>query len=129
MAKIKFTKSGRSDLTIERGRSIPISTPITINQELNLTESMNAKVIDYGSFATYIKIELRNLTKDNYDGSINGLYSWFSSSQINWCENNFTMVDEQGVSQTVRLWQTEFDMTRDLNSGRYSISFILKKES
>jgi hypothetical protein len=129
MAKITFIKGGLSNLTMERGRSIPLSMPIEINQELYQTESMNAKVIDYGSKATYIKMEFRFLSKDNYDGAVNGLSTWFNSSQINWCSNSFTMVDESGVSHTVRLWQTNWDMPRDINNNRYSVVFILKKEA
>jgi len=46
---IIFQKTGLSDLTLERGRLFPIVEPITINQELYLTESMTPKVVDYGN--------------------------------------------------------------------------------
>ena len=50
---IVFSKAGLSDLTLERGRLYPISKPIQINQELYMTESLNAKVVDFGSTATF----------------------------------------------------------------------------
>jgi len=124
---IVFSKAGLSDLTLERGRLYPISKPIQINQELYMTESLNAKVVDFGSTATFWMMVFSYLSKDNYDGTTNGLKTWFESSTINWCENNFTLTDESGVSHTVRLWQNKFDM-QESSSGRWNISFTLLKE-
>lgn len=124
---IVFSKAGLSDLTLERGRLYPLSTPIEINQELYLTENLNPKIIDYGSTITYWKLAFNHLSKDNYNGTVNGLYTWFSSSTINWSEANFTLTDEKGVTHTVRLWQTNFDMPQN-EGGRYSISLTLLEE-
>lgn len=124
---IVFQKAGLSDLTLERGRLFPVSSPITINQENYLTEDMNPKVVDYGATAQLLAIELDGLSKDNYNGAVNGLYTWFASSTINWCENSFTLVDEYGSSHTVRLWQKEFDM-QQVGPNRYQLSLTLLKE-
>ena len=124
---IKFQKSGMSDLTIEKGRLFPVSEPIEINQEIHLTESNNPKVIVYGDNLKIIELKFKGLTKDNYNGTVNGLYTWFNDSNINWMENSFTMIDEQGVSHTVRLYQKKFDMKMDSN-GRYSIALKFIEE-
>ena len=125
---IVFSKAGLSDLTLERGRMMPYSPKeIEIHQERYLTESNNAKITDYGSDLTFIKLAFNYLSKDNYDGTTNGLYTWFASSTINWSENNFTLTDEIGVTHTVRFWQGNFNMVK-MRGGRYQIELILKKE-
>ena len=124
---IKFQKSGMSDLTLEKGRLFPVSAPIEINQELHLTESNNPVVIVYGDNLNLIELKFKGLTKDNYDGTVNGLKTWFEDSNINWMENNFTLIDEKGVSHTVRLYQKKFDMKMDSN-GRYSVSLKFIEE-
>ena len=125
---IVFQKSGLSDLTIERGRLFPFSPKnITVHQDRYLTESNNAKIVDYGANLQLIKLSFKNLTKDNYDGAINGLKTWFETSNINWSVNSFTMIDESGVSYTVRFWQKDFQMPQQVN-GRYEITLILKVE-
>jgi len=124
---IVFSKSGLSDLTLERGRLYPLPMPIQINQELNLTDGMNPKVTDYGGTAQFWKVVFNYLSKDNYDGSVNGLKTWFESSQVNWCENSFTLTDENGVAHAVRLWQKGFDMPEN-SSSRYSVGLTLLEE-
>ena len=125
---IIFSIGGRSNLTLERGRIVPY-TPVEyqINQELYLTESNNPKVVDYGGTAQFIKLAFSHLSKDNYDGAINGLNTWFLSSEVNWAGNSFTMTDESGATHTVRFWQKRFAMLRD-GAGRYSLSITLLKE-
>lgn len=125
---ITFIKSGLSNLTMERGRAVPYSPDeIEPNQLMELTESDNPIVVDYGSSLNFITLELTNLSKDQYDGSVNGLKTWFQSTEINWAANSFTMVDEFGVSNTVRWWQKTFSMPV-FSNGRYSISFRLLKQ-
>ncbi len=121
---IVFSAGGMSNLTLERGRLYPLSIPIQINQELNLTDGMNPKVTDYGGTAQFWKVIFNYLSKDNYDGSVNGLKTWFEDGNINWCENSFTLTDENGVAHTVRLWQKNFDMPENSN-GRYSVGLTL----
>lgn len=127
MGSIVFKKSGLSDLTIERGRVYPVRQPIQINQERYLTESMNPKVIGYGSTLETIILEFVGLTRDNYDGATNGIKTWLSSSTINWSENSFTLVDERGDTHTVRYWSDTFDMPR-VYGNRYSTTLTLLKE-
>jgi len=127
MADIIFQKGGMSDLTIERARVLPSTIPIEINQKRHLTQSMNAKVVDYGSTMETFQISFQGLTRDNYDGVVNGLKTWFSNSNINWAKNSFTMRDENNEVFTVRFWQDDFDMPNE-EGDVYSISLILKKE-
>lgn len=122
---IQFTKGGMSDLTLEHGRLFPVEQPIEVNQENYLTESLNAKVIDFGGSITIYKLRFNNLTRDNYDGTVNGLKTWFENSNINWMMNTFSLIDENGVTHTVQLWQKEFNM-RMLPNSRYEIELILK---
>jgi len=125
---IVFSKAGMDSLTLERGRTMPYSPKeIEIHQERYLTESNNAKITDYGSDLTLIKLGFNYLSKDNYDGATNGLYTWFSSSTINWSENSFTLTDEVGVAHTVRLWQSNFNMPK-MRGGRYQTQLIFKEE-
>lgn len=124
---IIFSKGGMSDLTLERGRIFPIQSPIQINQERHFTESMNPKVIVYSGTAEFFELKLEGLSRDNYDGTVNGLKTWFENALINWSENNFTLVDEEGNSLTVRLWQDNFNPQEE-SANRYSISLTLLKE-
>ena len=125
---IVFSKSGLSDLTLERGRMFPYSDgSITIHQDRYLTESNEAKVVDYGSDLTMIVLRFQYLSKDNYNGATNGLKTWFQTSEINWSANSFTMTDEDGVAHTVRFWQGDFSMPKTSN-GRYQIQLVLKEE-
>lgn len=121
---ITFAKGGMNTLTLERGRVYPLSRPIDINQELNLTDGMNPKVTDYGGTAKYWQLVFNYLSKDNFDGAINGLKTWFESATINWCANSFTMTDERGAAIVVRLWQKRFDMSEH-GSSRFGISLTL----
>ena len=125
---IVFSKAALSDLTLEHGRMLPYDVEdIQINQENYLTESLNPKVVDYGGSVNFIKLDFRYLSKDNYDGTVNGLKTWFASTAINYCANNFTMTDEKGGTHTVRLWQNKFTMSNDV-ANRYGISLILLEE-
>lgn len=125
---ISFIKSGLSNLTLERGRLYPVRKPIEVNQERYLTESLNEKIVNFGGTIELYALEFSHLSKDNYDGTINGLKTWFSSSTINWSFNTFTLVDENGINHIVRLWQDDFDMQMD-SSGRYSLKLLLKVSS
>lgn len=128
MQAIIFQKGGLSDLTLERARIFPINRIQNINQELYLTESMAPKVVNYGGSSKIIEVVLEGLSKDNYDGTVNGLKTWFENSSINWSENNFTMLDEYGESFTVRYWQNNFNMP-EIKGDQYSISFQLLVEA
>lgn len=125
---ITFQKSGLSDLTIERGRLFPAKSKIRINQDRYLTESMNAKVVSRGASAQFITLKISGLSADNYDGTVNGLKTWFESATINWSAASFTMVDEDGTSHTVRYWRDDFDMP-EVSPNRYEITIELKKEA
>ena len=125
---IIFSASGMSNLTLERGRMLPYTPEeVQINQERYLTESNNAKVIDYGTDISFISLVFMFLSQDNYDGSVNGLKTWFEDSNINWSENSFTMTDEAGTAWTVRLWQSDFKMPK-MRGGRFMVELILKVE-
>jgi len=88
---------------------------------------MTPKVVDYGNTLKLIELKLEGLSRENFDNAVNGLKTWFESSQINWCENSFTMVDETGTNRTVRLWQKEFKMA-EVSPNRYSVSLTLLEE-
>ena len=125
---ITFKKTGLTDLVISRGRILPSSEPIIINQDKLITSSNNVIIIDKGINTKLIKLSFKFLTKDNYDGAINGLKTWFENSQINWMENTFTLVDENNVEKTVRLWDDKFDMKFE-KGDTYSVSLTLRDES
>ncbi len=126
---IKFQHSGMSELTLERGRVTPyVPEEIEPHQDLYLTEGNNPKVINYGDPLKFMKLEFKYLSRDNYDGTVNGLKTWFEDSTINWSANNFTLVDENNVSWTVRLWQKKFNM-KNLGNDRYSVELVLLIES
>lgn len=127
MAKIVFQKSGLSDLTLERGRIFPVSSPIQVNQERYLTESLNAKVVVYSPSASFMEFKLAGISKDNFDGATNGLKTWFESSQVNWSENSFTLLDEDNVEHTVRLWQDELNV-EEISPNRYQVTLLFKEE-
>ncbi len=127
MSKIVWKKTGMSDLTIDKGRSFPVNEPIQINQERYLTESLNAKVINFGSSAKFIQLDIAGVPRDNYNGTINGIKSWFENSNVNWSKNSFTMIDERGVTLTVRLWQDDFNMPEQW-ANRHNVSILLKVE-
>lgn len=124
---IIFSHASMSDLTIERGRLFPLREPIELNQERQLTENKNPKVIDYGGYLNLWEMRFEGLSKDNYDGVVNGLKTWFQDSNINWAQNNFTLTDESGTDHTMRYWADDFDMPADADN-RYSITLILLKE-
>ena len=124
---IQFTKAGVGKLTLERGRVLPARRPVKINQIMSLTKGNNAKVADIGSALKLIELRLEGLSRDNYDGSVNGLLTWFENSGINWAQNTFTLTDEFGATKTVRLWQKDFDMV--VNEGEtFSVTLTLKVE-
>ena len=128
MSTIIFQQAGMSDLTIEHGRTLPLELDdITINQERYLTEDNKPKVVDYGDDQNIIRMHFKSLTKDNFDGTINGLRTWFQNALINWSQFSFTMVDEAGATHTVRYWTDKFRMPMAVN-GLFSITFELLKE-
>ena len=124
---IQFSKSGMSTLTLERGRLFPIQNPKTANQDRYLTESNNPKVINYGDALEVMELNLAFLSKDNYDGAINGIKTWFENANINYSENSFTLTDEVGETHTVRLWQDKLNIQK-VSSGRYQIKILLLVE-
>ena len=124
---ITFIKSGRSNLNLERGQLFPMNNTIEPNQELHLTESDDPKVIDYGSSLKILELKFTGLSKDNYDGVVNGLKTWFESSEINWSENSFTLEDDQGNSKTVRFWDKNFNMPQ-IAANVYSLKIRLLEQ-
>lgn len=121
---VVFQKSGLSDLTFENGRAYPLSSPVEFNQEIYENEDRSVKVVDYGGTPVeYIQINLPGMNQKE----ALGLLAWFKSSQVNGAANTFTMVNENGESQTVRLWQTRVETEQD-GFGIYSASFTLRKE-
>jgi hypothetical protein len=126
---ITFQGSGMSDLAVQHGRSFPFSpSSIEWNQEVHLTEEYNSKILDFGSSIEFIQVVLTGLTRDNYQGSVNGLRTWFMDSNINGAETSFTFIDENNETHTVRLWQTKINFQLD-GFDSYSVSFVLKKEA
>jgi len=67
------------------------------------------------------------LSKDNYDGSINGLKTWFENAAIDWRKNYFQYTDESGSEYDVRLWDEVFSM-EEYASNRYRIRILLREE-
>ena len=128
MATITFQKASMTDLILERGRLLP-TTPevISINQDMYLTESNDAKTVKYGTNLKTSKLSFNNLTVDNYNGTVNGLKTWFEDALIDWTLNSFTLINEAGETLTVRLWQKKFSMGLKSNS-RYSVNLLLKIE-
>ena len=124
---IVFQKSGLSDLTIQRGRAFPVRNPHKPNQIRHLTENNQAKVISFGQALRLVELQVGGLNADNYNGAVNGLQTWFSSSQINYSLNSFTMIDEYGESNTVRLWQDDFEVV-ETEPGIFAIKVTLKIE-
>jgi len=121
---ITFQKAGLSDLTIETGRSFPIKEDITFNQEINLTEDRQPKVVDYGGDPeSFIEVNINPISVKEY----NDLKAWFVSSQVNGSANTFTMIDEEGTTKTVRLWDKKVSLSKE-GFGIYSTSFLLREE-
>ncbi|MDZ7355755.1 MAG: hypothetical protein ONB55_21760 [candidate division KSB1 bacterium] len=121
---IVFQKSGLSDLTFENGRAYPLISPVEFNQEIYETEDRSVKVVDYGGTPVeYIQINLPGMNQKE----ALGLLAWFKSSQVNGAANNFTVINENGESQTVRLWQTQIEIEQD-GFGIYNASLTLRKE-
>lgn len=120
---ITFQKSGLTDLVFESGRSYPLSSPVEFDQVIYESESRKVKVIDYGNTVEFIEINLPAMTQKE----ATGLISWFKSTQVNGAANTFTLVNENGESQTVRLWQTRIETTQE-GFGVYSASLTLRKE-
>lgn len=121
---ITFQKSGLSDLVLENGRSYPLSFPVEFNQVLYESESRTVKIIDYGGAPVeFIEVNLPALSQKE----ATGLIAWFKSAQVNGAANAFTLVNENGESQTVRLWQTRIEAVQE-GFGVYSASLTLRKE-
>jgi len=121
---VTFQKAGLSDLTIETGRSFPIKEDIAFNQEINLTEDRQPKVVDYGGDPeSFIEVNINPISVKEY----NDLKAWFISSQVNGSANTFTMIDEEGTTKTVRLWDRKVSLSKEA-FGVYSTSFLLREE-
>lgn len=115
-------------LIFEKGRIFPKPNPIEINQAMGFSEDMKAKVADMGNNLELIDVMMQRLTKDQYDGTVNGLKTWFDNTNINWRKNTFTFQDETGAKITVRLLDENFDMP-EVVSGFYSFKLRLMQEN
>ena len=124
---ITFKKTGKSDLTIKNGRILPAKDSIQINQIKTLTSGNNPIVVDYSNSKKIYKLVLKNLSKDEFSGSINGIKTWFKSPEINWMMNSFTMILTDGTQKIVRLWNNKFDMNMKPNF-RYDLIIELREE-
>ncbi len=124
---IIFRKAGLSDLTLERGALFPMRNPIEKNQYRYLTESGNAKVYTQSGEHETLVLKFQGLSRDNYDGTVNGLKTWLKASQINWAENAFTLIDSDQRELTVRYWADNFDMP-PASFNRYDVTLTLKVE-
>lgn len=128
MSAILFQKSGMSDLTLANGVILPKKHTYQINQKRYFTESMNAVVLSLSSKAELLILRIADVSKDNFNGSVNGLKTWFDNSLINYSENNFTLVDENGETSTVRLWADNFEID-ETQPGLFSLELTLLKEA
>lgn len=128
MARPYFSHSSIStDLVFEKGQLYTVRKPIRPNQIVGRTAGGQIKVAKLGKSELTLILNFTGLTKDNYDGTVNGLKTWFETAAIDWRKNSFTLVDETGTSYTVRLMNPEFDM-QEYSPGRYRITLTLRKE-
>ena len=121
---ITLLKGGLADLVLTRGRLVPYKKDQhTINQERYLTESSNSKVTKYGSNSEFMEIQLKNIPESEYVL----LIAWFESSQVDWSLNAFSLTDEKGISNSVRLWQNNFEGKAKANNA-FDVKILLKVE-
>jgi len=124
MALPEFQKTGVTTVTFDRGRVFPISEPIEVYQHRYDTEGLNTKVISYNVQNDFINAPFTGLSAANKTA----LETFFQHVNVNWSESDFTFVDENSQSRTVRLWQDRFNMVEN-SPNRFSVSFLLKDES
>jgi len=124
MALPEFQKTGVTTVIFDRGRVFPVSEPVEVYQHRYNTEGLNTKVISYDVEINFINASFTGLTSANKTA----LETFFQHANVNWSESDFTFVDENGVSRTVRLWQDRFNMV-ETSPNRFSVTFLLKDES
>ncbi len=126
MALPQFTKTSNAytPFTFEKGRYVPVNSPINPNQDIGIAGGGAVKVVDHGTAEQLYEIVINNVSATNR----NNLLGFLQDSYVNYTENTFTFVDEDTNSYTVRLWKAEgLDFPR-VRGGLYNIRLLLRVE-
>ena len=126
MALPQFAKTSNAytPFTFEKGRYVPVNSPINPNQDIGIAGGGAVKVVDHGTAEQLYEIVINNVSATNR----NNLLGFLQDSYVNYTENTFTFVDEDTNSYTVRLWKAEgLDFPR-VRGGLYNIRLLLRVE-
>ncbi len=126
MAKPQFTKSGNSytPFIFEKARFLPANQPITPRQIISVAGGGRVKVTDLGDPDEFFEIRINRVSKTNRDN----LLGFIQDATVNYSLYTFTFIDEDSVSHTVRLWDTDGLDFPKVRGGLYNISLTLRKE-
>lgn len=119
MAKVKF-ELGANVLQFEVSKSYPDSNPIEKAQVLDRTATGVLRVETFGITIRTKKLNLINITKNDYDG----LIDWFDNIS-NGAANSFTYYDQDSSTHTVRMLNNICDITQ-VGVNRYNGEIILE---
>ena len=94
MALPTFEKSGVTNFTFEKERSLPISEPINPAQNIGIAGGGQVKVVNYGDAEQLRKVIVNNISKTNR----NALLTFLQDSNINYSQITIGLVILSHVS-------------------------------
>ena len=124
MAGITFSKTGMTTLTLSRGRSFPVSAPLTFHQIRTVSEAQTVRIATMAPPTQYIRVVCQFLTQDEADA----LLAWFQDGTINGGAATFTLTDEAGTDYEVRLWQDTLEIPQT-SLGFSSVDLLLRVDA
>ena len=124
MALPQFQKSGVTTVTLEKGRSLPLSEPINPAQNIGIAGGGQVKVANFGTAEQLRQVVITNVSETNR----NAVLSFLQHANVNYSQNSFTFVDENSTSRTVRLWNASGLDFPKKKGGLYDIKLTLRDE-
>ena len=125
MALPTFTKTSVTTFTFEKGRYLPVNSPINPNQDIGIGGGGAVKVVNHGTAEQLYEIVINNVSSTNRDA----LLTFLQDALVNYTLNTFTFTEEDGATtHTVRLWKAEGLDFPQVRGGLYNIRLLLRVE-
>ena len=124
LPQLTKTSNSYTPFTFEKGRYLPVNSPINPNQDIGIGGGGAVKVVDHGDAEQLFEIVINNVSKTNRDN----LLGFIQDSTVNYTQNTCTFVDEESTSYTVRIWKAEGLDFPQVRGGLYNIRLLLRVE-
>jgi hypothetical protein len=124
MAAPQFVKTGVSvsPLVFSRAAVYPKVEPLILNQFVGVSDANTVQVAIIGPPLETISLQFQQLIADD----VTNIKAFFADPLVDYAANEFTFIDSDGISHTVRYLENQLAMPEESN-GQFTWELILTK--